>query len=32
MSDKLGIVGRKIGMTRIFTEAVVSVPVTVLYV
>ena len=30
MSDKLGIVGRKIGMTRIFTEDGVSVPVTVL--
>ena len=28
MSDKLGIVGRKIGMTRIFTEDGVSVPVT----
>ena len=26
MSDKLGIVGRKIGMTRIFTEDGVSVP------
>ena len=30
MSDKLGLVGRKIGMTRIFTEDGVSVPVTVL--
>ena len=30
MSDKLGLVGRKVGMTRIFTEEGVSVPVTVL--
>ena len=30
MSEKLGLVGRKIGMTRIFTEEGVSVPVTVL--
>ncbi len=30
MSEKLGLVGRKIGMTRIFTEDGVSVPVTVL--
>lgn len=30
MSDKLGLVGRKIGMTRIFNENGVSVPVTVL--
>ena len=30
MSDKLGLVGRKIGMTRIFTEDGVSIPVTVL--
>ena len=29
MSDKLGLVGRKIGMTRIFTEDGVSFPVTV---
>ena len=30
MSEKLGLVGRKIGMTRIFTDDGVSVPVTVL--
>ena len=30
MSEKLGLVGRKIGMTRIFTEDGVSIPVTVL--
>lgn len=30
MSDKLGLVGRKLGMTRIFTEDGVSIPVTVL--
>ena len=30
MSEKLGLVGRKIGMTRIFTEEGVSIPVTVL--
>ena len=30
MSDKLGLVGRKVGMTRIFTEDGKSVPVTVL--
>lgn len=30
MSDKLGLVGRKIGMTRIFTDDGESVPVTVL--
>ncbi len=30
MSDKLGLVGRKVGMTRIFTEDGVSVPVTVI--
>lgn len=30
MSEKLGLVGRKVGMTRIFTEDGVSVPVTVL--
>ena len=30
MSDKLGLVGRKIGMTRIFQEDGTSVPVTVL--
>ena len=30
MSDKLGLVGRKIGMTRIFEEDGRSVPVTVL--
>ena len=30
MSDKLGLVGRKVGMTRIFTEEGVSVPVTVI--
>ena len=30
MSDKLGLVGRKVGMTRIFTEEGVSLPVTVL--
>ena len=29
MSEKLGFVGRKIGMTRIFTEDGVSIPVTV---
>ena len=32
MSEKLGLVGRKIGMTRIFTEDGVSIPVTVLEV
>ncbi len=32
MSEKLGLVGRKIGMTRIFTDDGVSVPVTVLEV
>ena len=32
MSDKLGLVGRKIGMTRIFTEDGESIPVTVLEV
>ena len=26
MSEKLGLVGRKIGMTRIFTEDGVSIP------
>jgi large subunit ribosomal protein L3 len=30
MSDKLGLVGRKVGMTRIFTDDGESVPVTVL--
>ena len=30
MSEKLGLVGRKIGMTRIFTEDGESIPVTVL--
>ena len=30
MSEKLGLVGRKIGMTRIFTEEGESIPVTVL--
>lgn len=30
MSDKLGLVGRKIGMTRIFTDDGISVPVTVI--
>ena len=30
MSDKLGLVGRKIGMTRIFQDDGKSVPVTVL--
>ena len=30
MSDKLGLVGRKIGMTRIFAEDGTSIPVTVL--
>ncbi len=30
MSDKLGLIGRKIGMTRIFEESGKSVPVTVL--
>ena len=30
MSEKLGLVGRKIGMTRIFEEDGKSVPVTVL--
>ncbi len=30
MSNRLGLVGRKIGMTRIFTDDGVSVPVTVL--
>ncbi len=30
MSDKLGLVGRKVGMTRIFTDDGLSVPVTVL--
>lgn len=30
MSDKLGLVGRKVGMTRVFTEDGQSVPVTVL--
>ena len=30
MSDKLGLVGRKIGMTRIFQEDGTAVPVTVL--
>lgn len=30
MSDKLGLVGRKIGMTRIFTEDGATVPVTVI--
>ena len=30
MSDKLGLVGRKVGMTRIFNEDGASVPVTVL--
>ena len=30
MSEKLGLVGRKIGMTRIFTDDGLSVPVTVL--
>lgn len=30
MSDKLGLVGRKIGMTRIFTDDGVSIPVTVI--
>lgn len=30
MSEKLGLVGRKIGMTRIFTDDGASVPVTVL--
>ena len=32
MSEKLGLVGRKIGMTRIFTEDGESIPVTVLEV
>ncbi|MCD8339381.1 MAG: 50S ribosomal protein L3 [Burkholderiales bacterium] len=32
MSEKLGLVGRKVGMTRIFTDDGVSVPVTVLEV
>ena len=32
MSEKLGLVGRKIGMTRIFTEEGESIPVTVLEV
>lgn len=32
MSDKLGLVGRKVGMTRIFTEDGESIPVTVLEV
>lgn len=32
MSEKLGLVGRKVGMTRIFTEDGESVPVTVLEV
>ena len=32
MSEKLGLVGRKVGMTRIFTEAGESIPVTVLEV
>ena len=30
MSDKLGLVGRKVGMTRIFQDDGVSVPVTVI--
>ena len=30
MSEKLGLVGRKIGMTRIFTDDGTTVPVTVL--
>lgn len=30
MSEKLGLVGRKVGMTRIFAEDGVSIPVTVL--
>lgn len=30
MSEKLGLVGRKIGMTRVFTDDGVSIPVTVL--
>lgn len=32
MSEKLGLVGRKVGMTRIFTEDGESIPVTVLEV
>lgn len=32
MSEKLGLVGRKVGMTRIFTEEGESIPVTVLEV
>ena len=28
MSEKLGLVGRKVGMTRIFTEDGESIPVT----